>query len=202
MLEGTQSSRVWAPHWAVRELLMTRIASSKPVCRSSSTYFDLCSHLAYDRSRPWCHQDLMSVFLSFYQYSPPSFFGVSLHFPLTPAVSISLALSPPSPLFSSVFFLRPAHLLRDPALCLPVWAGQRTDDPCVDDNHHIACMPALLLAPSLFSCSSPLWPVCQLTSTKPIAAPTSPSLHLPCHTSAFWQAHSAPTMPLSHSFHL
>lgn len=146
---------------------MTGIASSEPACRSSSTYLDLCFHLAYDRSRAAMSSGphvCLSLFLVFYQYSPLSPSNLSF---CLPAVSVS-PLLPLFPCFSPALHTCSG----DPALCLPAWAGPRTDGPVFYDNHHIACMPAPLL--SLFL--SPL--ICDPSASLP-----RPGLQQPRHPS-------------------
>lgn len=103
-----------------------------------------------------------SVFQPFYQYSPLfvlfSSFLFLLDFPFP-----SLVFLPPPPVFP-----HPAHLLRDPALCLPAEAGWKNRQPlCFSDSHHIACMPAPLRSLAVLSLL-----FCQLTSTNPITTPT------------------------------
>lgn len=188
MLEGMPSSSVWAFYWAVQEILMTRIAPSKPGVPFSSTYFDLF----FSSQRRW------SVFQSFYQYSPLFVLFSSFLFLLDFSFPLLSLCSAPTPFLC---FPHPAHLLRDPSLCLPVEAGWKNRQPlCFSDSHHIACMPAPLHSLTVLSLL-----FCQFTSANPVTTPTlcpPPSPHLPCHTSVAWQAHSTPTMLWFHSFHL
>ena len=76
-----------------------------------------------------------SLSFFFYQYSPLSFSNLSFSSPIAStslSVCLSVCLSPPlAPPPSSPVFPRPAHLLRDRALCLRALAGRRTDGPCV-----------------------------------------------------------------------
>lgn len=152
MLEGILSSSVWAFYWAIREILMTRIASSKPCVPFSSTSFDLFFHLSGVGLS-------FSLFINTHHclYFSPLFCSyLTFHFP-------RLSFCPPPPVFP-----HPAHLLRDPALCLPAEAGWKNRQPlCFSDSHHIACMPAPLRSLAVLSLL-----FCQLTSTNPITTPT------------------------------
>lgn len=136
---------------------MTEVATSEPACLFLLHLLrPLASHVACDCSRPWCHRDLASIFKSFFffinthlclspicLFFPPTSHCFCFHLPsclLAPHPSFSAFLFPSPPLNSP-----PMHTCSgtQPCASQPGQGGEQTA-PVFYDNHHIACMPALL----------------------------------------------------------
>lgn len=147
---------------------MTNIASSK-ICVLFS--FTCCNPVLI--SEAYFSFSLLSIITSVLV----GFFLVGPFFSLLQSLFSSLSASLTLPFLP--VFPHPAHLLLEPAVCLPAGLSGEQTGPVFSDNHHIACMPVPLL------CLCVLYPQCpayQLTSTSHPSASVPP--YISCLTSS------------------